>query len=149
MAVANKQVDVATNNTENMTRLEKTNPEAAAKIKVIWKSPLIPSDPIVWNKDLDQADQGQAPHFPHDLWPPGHAGGSREGARHPHRSRWAPFRPSSDAQLYPIRIMEVTKQMFQVEGDDNLRPRRRRRSSRSLRPQKAEYEALMAKVPQA
>ena len=33
---------------------------------------------------------------------------------------WAPFRPSSDAQLYPIRIMELTKQMFQVEADESL-----------------------------
>ena len=52
MAVANGQVDVAANNTENMALIEKNNPEAFDKIKVIWKSPLIPSDPIVWRKDL-------------------------------------------------------------------------------------------------
>ncbi|MEI9987004.1 MAG: phosphonate ABC transporter substrate-binding protein [Aliidongia sp.] len=52
LAVANRQVDVATNNTENVERLTETNPAAVGKIKIIWKSPLIPSDPIVWRKDL-------------------------------------------------------------------------------------------------
>src|SRR3546814_260120 len=46
MAVANGKVDVATNNTESIyARLAKTNPEAAANIKEIWRSPMIPSDP--------------------------------------------------------------------------------------------------------
>src|SRR5690606_4506028 len=52
LSVANKQVDVATFNTEGMDRLKKTNPEKAALLKVIWKSPLIPADPIVWRKNL-------------------------------------------------------------------------------------------------
>ena len=53
LAVANGKVDVATNNTESIyARLAKTNPEAAANIKEIWRSPIIPSDPIVWRKDL-------------------------------------------------------------------------------------------------
>ncbi len=45
LAVANKQVDVATFNTEGMERLELTQPEKARQLKVIWKSPLIPGDP--------------------------------------------------------------------------------------------------------
>ena len=31
---------------------------------------------------------------------------------------WAPFKPSSDAQLYPIRILEITKAMNKVKADD-------------------------------
>jgi len=53
MAVANKQVAAATNNSEDLQRLEMTSPEARAKIKIIWTSPIIPLDPIVWRKDLD------------------------------------------------------------------------------------------------
>ncbi len=41
LAVANKQVDFATNNTENMTRLQQTRPEEAKKIKEVWRSPMI------------------------------------------------------------------------------------------------------------
>ena len=53
LAVANKLVHVATNNSENLERLAKTAPEKAKEIRVIWTSPLIPSDPLVWRKDLD------------------------------------------------------------------------------------------------
>lgn len=30
----------------------RTSPEKAKELRVIWKSPLIPSDPLVWRKDL-------------------------------------------------------------------------------------------------
>jgi len=32
-----------------------TSPEARARIKIIWTSPIIPLDPIIWRKDLDPA----------------------------------------------------------------------------------------------
>ncbi len=52
MGVANGQLDAATNNTENLALIEKNQPAAFQKVKIIWKSPLISSDPIVWSKDL-------------------------------------------------------------------------------------------------
>src|SRR3984893_5677764 len=55
MAVANKQVAAATNNSEDLQRLMVTAPEARAQIRIIWTSPIIPLDPIVWRKDLDGA----------------------------------------------------------------------------------------------
>ncbi|EMC1066639.1 phosphonate ABC transporter substrate-binding protein [Escherichia coli] len=39
LAVANKQVDVATNNTENLDKLKTSAPEKLKELKVIWKSP--------------------------------------------------------------------------------------------------------------
>ncbi|MBI4725418.1 MAG: phosphonate ABC transporter substrate-binding protein, partial [Rhodomicrobium sp.] len=44
LATAIKQVDAGTFNSEGLQRLETTNPEARAKIKVIWTSPIIPLD---------------------------------------------------------------------------------------------------------
>src|SRR5690606_20102989 len=111
MAVANKQVDVAANNTENLERLEATNPAAAAKLKIIWKSPLIPSDPIVWRKDLDQPAKDKLLSF---FMSYGRQGTPDDVAKEREiltGLQWAPFSPSSDAQLYPIRIMELTKEM--------------------------------------
>ena len=148
LAATNKQVDVATNNTENLRRLQTTNPEAAAKVKIIWQSPLIPSDPIVWNKNLDQATKDKLLAF---FVSYGRMGTPEEVEK----ARgiltalgWAPFRPSSDAQLYPIRIMEMTKQQFQVEADESLSAEDKAANLKELADKKAEYEALMAKVPQ-
>ena len=62
---------------------------------------------------------------------------------------WAPFKPSSDAQLYPIRILEITKSMNKVKADDSIgRTPTRTPRSRKLEAQKAEFEKLMGEVPQ-
>ena len=55
MAVANKQVAAATNNSEDLQRVAASAPDARSQIKIIWTSPLIPLDPLVWRKDLDPA----------------------------------------------------------------------------------------------
>lgn len=107
MAVANKQVDAAANNTENMRRLKKTNPKAWAKIRVIWKSPLIPSDPMVWRKDIDGDKKAKVYKFFMSygrLGTPEQVAAARKVLG---GLDWAPFRPSSDAQLYPIRQLSI------------------------------------------
>ena len=59
LAVANKQVDVATNNTEDFEKFAKSQPARAANIRPIWKSPIIPADPIVWRRDLPAGAEGE------------------------------------------------------------------------------------------
>src|SRR5215510_4086090 len=53
MAVAHKQVAAATNNSEDLQRTATTSPEERKAIRIIWTSPIIPLDPIMWRKDLD------------------------------------------------------------------------------------------------
>jgi phosphonate transport system substrate-binding protein len=148
LAVANKQADVAANNTENMSRLAVTNPEAAAKIKVIWTSPLIPSDPIVWHKTIDQATKDKLMTFFMTYGRQGTPEEVEKARAILTALQWAPFRPSSDAQLYPIRIMEITKKIFQTEADDKLSADEKAATLKELAAEKAKYEDLMAKVPQ-
>ena len=62
-AVLARQVDVATNNTEDVGKLQATKPELASQIRVLWESPLIPSDPFVWRKDLDPAVKSKIRSF--------------------------------------------------------------------------------------
>ncbi|PXX42051.1 phosphate/phosphite/phosphonate ABC transporter substrate-binding protein [Undibacterium pigrum] len=54
-AVTQGEADVATFNSEEMDRLKKEAPEQIAKVRVIWTSPLIPNDPILYRKDLSPA----------------------------------------------------------------------------------------------
>ena len=58
-----KQVDVAANNTEEMIKLQSAKPELYNQLRVIWQSPLIPSDPFVWRKDLDPAVKAKLRNF--------------------------------------------------------------------------------------
>ncbi|PSV25215.1 MULTISPECIES: phosphonate ABC transporter substrate-binding protein [unclassified Photobacterium] len=115
-AVANQQVDVATNNTESMRRFELTNPEKFANIKVIWQSPLIPSDPIVWRKNLPDSAKNEIYSFFMDY---GTSGDEKELAVLKELG-WAPFKPSSDLQLLPIRQLALFKQLNSLNKQTSL-----------------------------
>lgn len=148
LAAATKQVDFATGNTENMRRLETTNPEAFSKLKVIWQSPLIPSDPLVWRKDLSDEIKQKVYTF---IMTYGRLGAPEDvkQARGVLESlQWAPFRPSSDAQLYPIRVLAVSKEINNIMADDKLSEEEKKAKLAELEAEKAKYESLMASVPQ-
>ncbi|ALM51204.1 phosphonate ABC transporter substrate-binding protein [Halomonas huangheensis] len=114
LAVANHQVDVATFNTEGMERLEITAPEKAEQLRVIWKSPLIPSDPLVWRKDLDEDTKQKLRDF---LFSYGDSDAEREVLA---PLQWARFDESSNDQLLPIRQLELFKQRSSIAGDQSL-----------------------------
>lgn len=115
-AVLAKQLDVATNNTEDYGRLEATKPELASQIRVIWKSPLIPSDPFVWRKDLDQQTKDKIRKFVLEYAKNNPA--EKEVLKNIYN--YAGFRASTDAQLNPIRQLELFKDRQKVEADASL-----------------------------
>ncbi len=118
MAVANAKVDVATNNTESIyARLGKNNPEAAAKIKEIWRSPLIPSDPMVWRKDLSDEAKQKIYYF---FMQYGRFGDMEKVKRERETlasvsDGWGPFLASSNAQLLDVRQIEAFKAKLKAE----------------------------------
>ncbi|MDA7948968.1 MAG: phosphonate ABC transporter substrate-binding protein [Hyphomicrobiaceae bacterium] len=147
MAVANKQVHAAANNTENMRRLQKTNPDAFKNIKVIWQSPLIPSDPLVWRKDLDPNLKAKLYHF---VMSYGRIGSPEEVAsarKVLETLQWAPFKPSSDAQLYPIRQLAINKKILKIKGDAKLSDADKDKKIAELKKQSDEIGKLMKDVP--
>jgi phosphonate transport system substrate-binding protein len=120
MAVANKQVAAATNNSEDLQRTAATAPDARSRIKIIWTSPLIPLDPLVWRKDLDPATKTKLYTF---LLGYGRIGSNDEinAAKHILADLvWSPFHPSSDNQLLPIRLLEANKARMKIQSDDKL-----------------------------
>ncbi len=114
LAVANKQVDVATNNTENLDKLKTSAPEKLKELKVIWKSPLIPGDPIVWRKNLSETTKDKIYDFFMNY------GKTPEEKVVLERLGWAPFRASSDLQLVPIRQLALFKEMQSVKDNKGL-----------------------------
>ena len=147
MSAANKLVDVAANNTENMRRLEKTAPEAFKNLKVIWKSPLIPSDPLVWRKDLDKDIKAKIYTF---VMSYGRIGSPEEveSARKTLKLlQWAPFRPSSDAQLYPIRILAINKEILKIQSSTKLSEADKKAKVAELQKKSEAISMLAEKVP--
>jgi phosphonate transport system substrate-binding protein len=118
LAVANKQVDFATGNTENMAKLEKNFPDKFKELKIIWKSPLIPSDPIVWRKDLTDGDKAKIKEFFLSYGAKGTDAAKEKEVLA--GLQWAPFKESNDDQLVPIRVLSLYKTRMGVEADTTL-----------------------------
>lgn len=115
-AVLAKQLDVATNNTEDMGRLHATRPDLYDQLRIIWKSPLIPSDPFVWRKDLDPAIKEKIRTFVLNYAKTDEA----EKLILKNIYNYGGFRASTNDQLKPIRQLELFKERTKHETAQGL-----------------------------
>lgn len=115
-AVLAKQLDVATNNTEDMGKLETNKPELFGQLRIIWRSPLIPSDPFVWRKDLDPAVKTKLKSFVLNYAKNDPA----EKAILNKIYNYDGFRDSNNDQLIPIRQLELFRERAKVQNDEKL-----------------------------
>jgi len=144
LAVANGKVDVATNNTESIyARLAKSNPEAAANIKEIWRSPMIPSDPIVWRKDLSKVAKEKIYYF---FMQYGRFGDVEKVKREREvlasvSDGWGPFLASSNAQLLDVRQIEAFKAKLKAQNNDKLSDDEKKAAVAAAEKELAELQA--------
>ena len=134
-AILAKQLDVATNNTEDMGRLEATKPELAKEIRVVWKSPLIPSDPFVWRTDLDKDTKEKIRKFVLNYAKTNQA--EKDVLKNIYN--YAGFRASTNAQLNPIRQLELFKDRSKIQADTTI-------SDAEKTKKFAEIDAALAKL---
>jgi phosphonate transport system substrate-binding protein len=116
LAVANKQIDVATDNSEELGKIQEHFPDKFKEIKVIWTSPLIPLDPLVMRKDLPPETKEKIRTFFYNY-----------AKTDPHEkevvmkiNKLSGFKESSDKQLIPIRQIDLFGQRTKVEADAAL-----------------------------
>jgi len=121
LAVATKQVDFATNNTMDLSRLKKTHPDYFQNIRIFWKSPLIPSDPIAWRKDLPEEMKAKIKSFFMNY---GKTEQELKVLAEIHN--WGPFRESNNDQLIPIRQLELFKEKVKIGNDARLNAEEKR-----------------------
>lgn len=152
LAVANKKIDVATNNTESIyARLQKNNMDAFKNIKEIWRSPLIPSDPIVWRKELDKEVKEKVYYF---FMQYGRFGDPEKIARERAvlagvSDGWGPFLASSNAQLLDVRQIEAFKAKINAQNNDKLSAEERAAAVAAAEAELAELKKMAEIVGQA
>lgn len=134
LAVLNRQVDVATNNSEQLTKIRETDPQKYEQIRVLWTSPLIPRDPLVWRKDLPEDAKKKIKEFVVS-----YGKDAREKEILKNMYRLAGFKDSSDAQLLPIRQLELFKDRRKIESDANM-------TEAEKKPKLAEIDAKLAEL---
>jgi phosphonate transport system substrate-binding protein len=115
LAVLNRQVDIATSNSEMTQKMKEKSPEKLEQIRILWTSPLIPRDPLVWRKDLPADMKKKIQDFV-----VGYGKDAREKEILKNMYRLAGFKASTDAQLIPIRQLELFKDRRKFEGDANM-----------------------------
>lgn len=107
-SVANGQLDVATNNSTALRLNHERGLHEADSVRVIWESPTLPEDPIIYRRDLDPAIKEKLRQF---FFTYGE-GDTPEAARQ--RANLAKlsiggFKPADASHLLPVREMEATE----------------------------------------
>ncbi len=120
-AVAAGQLDVATNNsTSLMLNRQKGRPEAS-EVRVIWESPTLPEDPIIWRKDLDPAVKEKVRQF---FLTYGQGDTPQAAVQRANMAKIniGGFKPADDSHLLPVREMEATQNWLEAkEGGDKAK----------------------------
>ena len=147
LSVANGVLDAATNNTTNIKRLARSQPQTAARVKVIWSSPKIPEDPIVWRKDLDPAVKERVRQFFLTY-------GTVEGAEGDRQRKiladldFGVFQPADNSHLIPVREMAATQALIEARNDnDRAAVAAAQRELDAVRAERVEAEARAGAVP--
>lgn len=118
-SVAGGLLDAATNNTASMDRLRLLDTDIArrtlANVQIVWRSPRIPEDPIIWRRDLDPALRKRLGAF---IFSYG-VGDTPEAARQRailERIQTLPFKHADNSHLLPVREMEATDQLIEARN---------------------------------
>ena len=59
---------------------------------------------------------------------------------------WSPFRPSSDNQLIPIRVLEANKNLMKVQGDEKISADEKSKQVAAIRAEIARLEEMQKKA---
>ena len=123
-AVGTGVLPAATDNTRSMDRLAVIGTPDAKKVmdalQVIWTSPTIPEDPMIWRADLDPAVKKKVADF---IFSYG-VGDSDEAKRQRailERIQTGAFRHADNSHLLPVREMEATGQLVEAKAKGDAR----------------------------
>lgn len=114
LAVHGRQVDIATVASDAMERMKLKQPEKHDELKVIWRSPLIASDPMVWRADLDAGTKKKVSDF---FLTYGKQPREKEILA---KLTIGGFMKSDNNQLTPIRQLSLVAERNKIEADVNL-----------------------------
>jgi phosphonate transport system substrate-binding protein len=143
-SVAHGQLDVATNNDRGLMLARQRGVPEVADVKVIWTSPLLPEDPIIWRKDLDAPVKEKVRQFFLT-----YGQGTGPAAQRQHANLVAlsigGFVPADDDHLLPVREIEATHDwLLAKQGGDPAKIAAARRILDAIQAQRRALEGRTA-----
>jgi len=120
LAVVSGQVDCATNNTDSLRRLGVKHPAAAAKIRVVWTSPDVATDPIVCRRDLSRELKTRLQAALLAFGRLGADAAEERAMLARVSDGWGPFLAADNRLLLPFRHFEVERDRLILQQDERL-----------------------------
>ena len=142
MAVANAQVDAAANNSEQVARSKAKAPDAAKKVKIIWTSPLIPADPLVYRRDLSKDLKAKVKGFFLSYGRLGPQAAEQKKVLNGLGSGGGGYTDSSNAQLIPIRQLALFRDKIKLEADTRMDPAEKAKKLEMINTKLSELKVL-------
>ena len=140
-AVAAGELDVATNTTTSLLLNRRSGRHEADKVREIWRSPVLPEDPIIWRKDLDPAIKEKLRQF---FLTYGQGDTPLAKAQ---RAKLAAinvggFKAADDSHLLPVREMEAASAWLDAQsGGDKAKIAAAKRALDDITAQRQALEA--------
>jgi len=145
LAVGDGRVDVAAVASNHFAEVAKAHPDVTRHIRIVWRSPEIPSDPILWRRDLPERTKNSIRAFFLNYGVPGI--GKTDASRAKQQGVLARlgltgFIASTDRQLLPVRAVELFRGRLTLEADSTLDPDERRRRLAAIDGRLADLERM-------
>lgn len=140
-AVAKGVLDVASNNTTSIRLQRERGSPVADQVRVIWESPRLPEDPIIWRPDLDPVVKEKLRQF---FLTYGKGEGPEAEAQ---RKKLAAisiggFVPADNSHLLPVREMEATEALQSAKNSgDRAKIAEAQKALDEIRAERAALEA--------
>jgi phosphonate transport system substrate-binding protein len=148
-AVANGKLDAATNNSTAIGLSKARGEGVTDKIRVIWESPTLPEDPIVWRKDLDPVVKEKLRQF-FLTYAQGDTPEAQQQRGYLKKLSIGGFKPADDTHLLVVREMEATEQLgLAREAGDQAKIAEAQKALAAIKTQRlaAEGKAGVAATP--
>ena len=142
LAVANKEVDVAVNNTEDLELFKKELPDKFKDVRVIWTSQTMPDHPILISRDLPEVTRTKIEQF-----------FIAYGADKSNKSHAATlknirglsgFRKADNTQLKAVSILEMHNEVGKVESNTALSADEKKKRLAEISTRMQKLNALIA-----
>jgi phosphonate transport system substrate-binding protein len=141
VAVANGQLDVATNNSTSLLLDQQHGGQFADRVRVIWRSPVLPEDPIIWRKDLDPDVKEKLRQF-FLTYGQGDSPDAARARSYMARVHVGGFKAADDSHLLPVREMEATQHWLQAkDAGDTTKIAQAKANLDAIRDQREALEA--------
>lgn len=142
LAVARREVDIATNNTSELDNFRTSKPELASLLRVVWESPDIPESPMIWRTSLSPMLKSKIASFTYNFG----AKDDEEKGILWNINKLTAFRRSSNRQLVTIADLEMFNARQAINNNQGLTPEQKALQTEAVTKRGSKLELMLKRA---